>query len=136
MIKPMKSLLSLAVAFFLLPVFIAEAVSLEDKVVVRKSSEPRETSIWELREQLKQEKEFEQWLRHQQDWYWISQLPAGCIIRKDLGGNYDCGGRFYWPYRGRDRSYFLEMTEQQLRDMPASKEMPDVKRPMAPSPPP
>jgi hypothetical protein len=100
---------------------MAHAVSREGKIVVRKSSEPRETSIWELREQLQQQKQFEQWLRNQQDWQWLSQLPVGCVLRRDLKGSYDCGGRYYWPYRQGGRAYYLQMEPRQLQQMPEAR---------------
>ncbi|MFD2096402.1 hypothetical protein ACFSJ3_10440 [Corallincola platygyrae] len=121
----MKRSSKLVASFGLGLILVAGLVSelyADGKIVVRKSSEPREVSIWEQREQMQQEKEFEQWLRMQQDWQWISQLPPGCILRKDLRGSYDCGGRYYWPYRGEKQEYFIEVDPRELsghKKMPA-----------------
>ncbi|WP_372847447.1 hypothetical protein [Shewanella sp. Scap07] len=84
------------------------------QVVVRKSSEPFDA--FAVRDQVKQQHEWQEALRYQQQIQILQSLPLGCVFLPIR--YYRCGHIYYRPYQYQQQDVYIQVDPPQHNELP------------------
>lgn len=94
--------------FFIGSLFFFSGLLWAGQVTVTKSSEPQ-VDVWQLKQQLHQQHLWREAMRQQQNLFWISQLPIGCLVLPKPVNYFQCGQVFYRPYLYQGEQIYIQV---------------------------